>query len=125
MTRKARPAGLVVESLGDEVLVYDTERNEAHCLTRDAAARFAAASDDVSRRQVIRRLAAAGAAAAGAPLIKTVVAPDPAAAQSAPGCPQVPFCAEIPPDCPNVVQTFFPFGDQSCPGCKICAPAPP
>ncbi len=34
---KARQAGLVIQEAGDEVLVFDTERNEAHCLNRTAA----------------------------------------------------------------------------------------
>jgi hypothetical protein len=74
------------------LLVYDAERNEAHALTGSGAAEFAAASDDVSRREVLRRLALAGAAAAGGgALLRTVVAPSPADAQSAPcACPGAP-----------------------------------
>jgi len=34
---KARMAGLVVETLGDEVLIYDTARDRAHNLNRTAA----------------------------------------------------------------------------------------
>ncbi|HMO80138.1 MAG TPA: PqqD family protein [Pyrinomonadaceae bacterium] len=33
----ARSAGLVVQDVPDEVLVYDTEKNKAHCLNRTAA----------------------------------------------------------------------------------------
>ena len=33
----ARKNGLVIQEAGDEVLVYDLERNEAHCLNRTAA----------------------------------------------------------------------------------------
>ena len=33
----ARTNGLVIKKLADEVLVYDTERNNAHCLNRNAA----------------------------------------------------------------------------------------
>lgn len=36
----ARKSGLVVRDLADEVVVYDTERHEAHCLNRTAAAVF-------------------------------------------------------------------------------------
>lgn len=34
---KARKNGLVVQEAGEEVLVYDVERNQAHCLNRTAA----------------------------------------------------------------------------------------
>jgi len=34
---EARREGLVVQELSDEVLVYDRERNKAHCLNRTAA----------------------------------------------------------------------------------------
>ncbi len=33
----ARKAGLVVQELDDETLVYDTERDKAHCLNQSAA----------------------------------------------------------------------------------------
>jgi hypothetical protein len=79
---------LILEHLDGEVLVYDTERNEAHALTGPGAAEFAAASDDVSRREVLRRMALAGVAAAGTGvLVKTIVAPTAAQAQSATACP--------------------------------------
>jgi hypothetical protein len=73
---------LIVERLGDEVLVYDTETHEAHRLSGAAAAEFSAASE-VSRREALRRLALAGAAAAGtAGLVRSIAAPTPAQAQS-------------------------------------------
>ena len=34
---EARSEGLVVQELSDEVLVYDRDRNKAHCLNRTAA----------------------------------------------------------------------------------------
>jgi Coenzyme PQQ synthesis protein D (PqqD) len=34
---RARAAGLVIRELEDETLVYDVERNDAHCLNRTAA----------------------------------------------------------------------------------------
>jgi hypothetical protein len=78
------PDRLIVEHLDGEVLVYDTERNQAHTLSGSSAAAFVAASDDLSRREVLGRLALAGAAAAGSTaLVKTIVAPAPALAQSA------------------------------------------
>jgi hypothetical protein len=36
----ARKSGLVVRNLADEVVVYDQERHEAHCLNRTAAVVF-------------------------------------------------------------------------------------
>jgi hypothetical protein len=80
--------GLVVEQLGAETLVYDTDADEAHLLGPAAAAEFGTAADDVSRREVLRKLALAGAgAAAAAPLITSIVAPRAAHAQSC-----VPIC---------------------------------
>jgi hypothetical protein len=78
----ARHDGLVVQRLDDELLVYDTENDEAHCLGPAAASQFEAASDGVSRRDVLRRMAIAGA---GAALMTTVLAPTAAQAQS-PNC---------------------------------------
>jgi len=37
LTPEARREGLVVQELSDEVLVYDRNRNKAHCLNRTAA----------------------------------------------------------------------------------------
>jgi hypothetical protein len=37
MRPKARGKGLVVRDLRDEVMIFDTERNQAHCLNRTAA----------------------------------------------------------------------------------------
>jgi hypothetical protein len=75
---------LIVEHLDGETLVYDTELNEVHALAGSGAADFAAAADDVSRREVLRKLALAGVAAAGAgALVKSIVAPTAAQAQSA------------------------------------------
>jgi hypothetical protein len=77
----------VVERLRDELLVYDTESDAAHCLNGAAANEFAAAPDDLSRREVLRQLALAGAAAAGTgALVKSIAAPTAAQAQSNP-CP--------------------------------------
>jgi hypothetical protein len=36
-TPKARKSGLVVEKLADEMLVYDLDTHQAHCLNRAAA----------------------------------------------------------------------------------------
>jgi hypothetical protein len=74
---------LIVERLDGETLVYDTERDEAHRLAGSAVTEFDAAPDDISRRAVLRKLGLAGLAAAGtAPLVKSIVAPTPAQAQS-------------------------------------------
>jgi hypothetical protein len=75
---------LIVEHLDDETLVYDTERNEAHALSGAGSAEFLAAEDEVSRREILRKLALAGAAAAGTgALVRTIIAPTPAQAQTA------------------------------------------
>jgi hypothetical protein len=74
--------GLIVQRLDDELLVYDTASNEAHCLTGAVADEFEA-SDEVSRREVLRKVALASVAAVGgAPLVKTIAIPRPAHAQS-------------------------------------------
>jgi hypothetical protein len=84
---KKRSDDLIVEALGEETLVYDPATDEALCLDSVAAVEFRAAPDDISRRQVVRRLALAGAAAAAtAPLVKTIVAPTAAHAQSGCAC---------------------------------------
>jgi hypothetical protein len=141
----ARSEGLVVERLGGETLVYDTERDQAHHLNPTAAVVFelcdgratvgelaaiAAArlgqpvgaetvrealallierellsqtphSDaGVSRRQVVRHAALAGAGVvAAAPVIKSIVAPTPAHAQSSACIPQNGQCDFSSPNC--------------------------
>jgi hypothetical protein len=93
---------LIVEQLGAETLVYDTERHRAHALSGAGAVEFAAAKDDVSRREVLRRLALAGAGAAGAgALIRTMVAPTAAQAQSVCGGAGQPCCPSGQNLCPN------------------------
>jgi hypothetical protein len=77
------PDRLIVEHLPGEVLVYDTATNAAHVLGGSVAAAFDEAADEVSRRDLIRKMAVAGAAAAGgAPLVKSILAPTSADAQS-------------------------------------------
>jgi hypothetical protein len=76
---------LIVERLDDEILVYDTATDEAHQLTPPAAAEFErlTGSDGVSRRDALRRVALVGAGAVvAAPVVKSIVAPTPAAAVS-------------------------------------------
>jgi hypothetical protein len=133
MFPKRRQQGLVVHTLPTEVLVYDTERHEAHCLNRAAAlvweqcdgltppaamARKVAAgvgaavdedvvghaldqlarfhllepespartpSGPISRRDLIQRLGLA--ANVVLPLVSSIAAPVPAAAQSGTGTP--------------------------------------
>jgi hypothetical protein len=100
---------LIVERLDGETLVYDTERNEAHALSGAGAAEFLAAADDVSRREVLRKLALAGVAAAGTgALVKTIIAPSAAQAQS-PACD--PACTQGIPCCNGV-----------CCGMPCCSP---
>jgi hypothetical protein len=77
----------LIERLDGEALVYDTQTNEAHALKGAGLAEFEAAGDDVSRREVLRRLALAGAvAASGGALMRTIVTPTSAQAQSSPPC---------------------------------------
>lgn len=57
MNPVARKSGLVVRELSDEVVVYDLERNEAHCLNATAAAVFRAADGRRSLAQIARHLA--------------------------------------------------------------------
>jgi hypothetical protein len=103
---------LIVERLDGETLVYDTERNEAHALSGAGAAEFLAAESEVSRRDVLRKLALAGAAAAGTgALVKTIVAPSAAQAQS-PGC---------SPPCPQGTLCCQPLQNVCCNG--TCCPA--
>jgi hypothetical protein len=74
---------LIVEWLGAEALVYDPDSQRGHVLNGPAAAALRAAPDEISRRQVLRKAAAAGVTAAGAAAVmRTIVAPTPAQAQS-------------------------------------------
>lgn len=127
----ARQDQLLVEEVGEGLVIYDQERDRAHSLNRTAAAvwrrcdgrtgvrelaaalslelrtdvgedvvRLAlarldgarllldglpAASRRVTRRELLRRVGLAGAAAAMLPVVASVTAPTPLAAQS-PGC---------------------------------------
>jgi hypothetical protein len=107
---------LIVEHLGDETLVYDTERNQAHALSGLGAAEFLAAESEVSRRDVLRKLALAGAAAAGTgALVKTIVAPTPAQAQTL-------FCSgvgELPVPCAGGI-FCVQAGDTCCGNSFFC-----
>jgi hypothetical protein len=111
---------LVVEQLDGETLVYDTELNEAHALSGTGAAEFLAAESEVSRREVLRKLALAGAAAAGtAALVKTIVAPSPAQAQSmcgaGPACPLPTVCRQC-----GGAQPLCGLPDLQCCGNALC-----
>lgn len=53
---RARTAGLVVEELDGEVLVYDTERDRAHCLNRTAALVWRFSDGATSVRDLAGRL---------------------------------------------------------------------
>jgi hypothetical protein len=122
---------LIVERLEGELLVYDVASDEGHRLDPAAAAEFEMARDDVSRREVIRRLTFAGAAAAtGAPLVRTIISPTPASAQS-PGCspactPQTEQCCAATATCCSTFQMCCPPGTATtcCPiiqGTICCA----
>jgi hypothetical protein len=121
---------LIVEPLGDERLVYDTELGEAHRLGPAAALEFDSAADDISRRQVLRKLALAGAAASSLPLIKTIAAPTPAQAQSGVVCAGAPGGTCLPgficcggTTC--VPSSFTCCGSGSCPASFTCCPGSP
>lgn len=58
MNPVARKNGLVVRELSGELVVYDLERHEAHCLNATAAAVFRAADGQRSAAQIARHLAA-------------------------------------------------------------------
>jgi hypothetical protein len=53
----AREHGLVVRDLPDEVLVYDLERNMAHCLNSTAAAVWRHCDGETTPREITARLA--------------------------------------------------------------------
>jgi hypothetical protein len=53
----ARRAGLLVQALEDEVLVYDTERHQAHCLNRTAARVWERCDGQATVADLARRLA--------------------------------------------------------------------
>ena len=53
---RARRSGLIVQELDDEVLVYDTERNKAHCLNRTAALVWRACDGRTPVREMAHRL---------------------------------------------------------------------
>lgn len=48
----ARRSGLILRSVGDELVVYDTERHEAHCLDPAAAAVFRACNGRRNLREL-------------------------------------------------------------------------
>jgi hypothetical protein len=108
---------LIVEHLDGETLVYDTQKNEAHALAGAGAAEFLAAESEVSRREVLRKLALAGVAAAGTgALVKTIVAPSPAHAQSPTACVNAPggTCAAGTTCCVATVTSACCTAAQQC-----------
>jgi len=54
---QARRDGLVVRELPDEIVVYDTERHEAHCLNETAAAVWRHCDGETSPTEISFRLA--------------------------------------------------------------------
>jgi hypothetical protein len=113
---------LIVEHLDDETLVYDTDRNEAHALSGAVAAAFLAAEDEVSRREVLRKLALTGAAVAGTgALVRTVIAPTPAQAQSPVQCGAV-MCQAGAQCCTTGPQPFCAVPTGTCCGSAVCLP---
>ena len=55
---RMREHGLVIDDLPDEVLVYDLDRHEAHCLNRSAALVWRCCDGKSSPADVARRLTA-------------------------------------------------------------------
>lgn len=53
-----REHGLVIDDLPDEVLIYDLERHEAHCLNRSAALVWRACDGKRPPAEIARRLTA-------------------------------------------------------------------
>jgi hypothetical protein len=53
---KMRTQGLVIDDLPDEVLVYDLERQSAHCLNRTAALVWRSCDGNTSAAKIARRL---------------------------------------------------------------------
>jgi hypothetical protein len=53
---KMRRQGLVVDELPDEVLVYDLERDQAHCLNRTAALVWQSCDGNTTPSEIARRL---------------------------------------------------------------------
>jgi len=51
-----RKQGLVIDDLPNEVLVYDLERDQAHCLNRTAALVWRACDGDTGAPEIARRL---------------------------------------------------------------------
>lgn len=59
----ARTSGLLVEHLGDETIIYDTERKEAHCLSPLAALVFAHCDGATSIAEMTKLINARGESA--------------------------------------------------------------
>lgn len=55
---RMREHGLVIDDLPDEVLIYDLERHEAHCLNRSAALVWRACDGKRAPAEIARRLTA-------------------------------------------------------------------
>jgi hypothetical protein len=53
---RGRREGLLVEPLGDETLVYDLDRHQAHCLNRTAAAVWSACNGERDAGAIARHL---------------------------------------------------------------------
>ena len=54
---QARAEGLVVQELADELLVYDLETHESHCLNRTAALVWRRCDGQTDVREITRRVA--------------------------------------------------------------------
>ena len=70
----ARAEGLLVESVGEETVVYDTTSKHAHCLSPLAAAVFARCDGTASLTQIADQLRVSGMAGVGAGEVASAVA---------------------------------------------------
>ena len=55
---RIREYGLVIDDLPDEVLVYDLDRHEAHCLNHSAALVWRACDGNLTPAEIARKLSA-------------------------------------------------------------------
>ncbi len=70
MKPPARRDGLLIRELGDETLVYDRERHEAHCLNRTAGLVFRHCAGNRTVEEIAILLSGGADAAAGEALVR-------------------------------------------------------
>jgi hypothetical protein len=70
---RARRGGLLVREIGEETLVYDSTRHEAHCLNAPAAFVYRQCDGRTPVEEIVRRMREQLGPAAGAPLVQTAL----------------------------------------------------